>query len=373
MNIPFRSKETSWLSFNARVLQEAADPSVPLMERLKFLGIYSSNLDEFFRVRVATLRRLVSLGDHWESLDMPDPSETLKEVASLVAKQSKEFNTAYHQAFADLEENGIRLVNDEEVPKALHDHLREYFTSVVRPHIFPIMLKASAKLPQLRDLPMYLAVRLSKSDGRGRAAYSLIEIPSSLPRFIPLPEGDGDTRLVMYLDDIIRFGLSEIFSTLPYDVFESYAIKFTRDSELEFDDDFTESFYEKLEEGLKARDEGSPVRANFDADFPAPFLSLILKKLNLHSKETLYPGARYHNRRDLLTFPKLGRDDLTYEKSDPIVPKSLKKRLKKGYFTLIRKKDHLLHFPYHSFQHFIEFLQEASIDTRVQSIEVTQY
>ena len=257
MQKDFRSKETSWLSFNARVLQEAADPDVPLLERLKFLGIYSSNLDEFFRVRVATLKRLASLGDEWKTLDIPDPNDTLRKVTRLVKKQSEDFNKAYEEVRVGLQKNGIVLLESPEIPSEYRGFVRDYFREKVSPHIFPIILKAASKLPRLKDLPMYLAVRASKSDGAGRPMHALIEIPGNLPRFIPLPKS-GDEQLVMYLDDIIRFGLPEVFATFPYDTYESYAIKFTRDSELEFDDDFTESFYEQMEDSLKAREDGFP-------------------------------------------------------------------------------------------------------------------
>ena len=371
MDDSFRSKETSWLSFNARVLQEAADPEVPLFERLKFLGIYSSNLDEFFRVRVATLKRLASLGEHWKQLGIPDPKITLKKVNRLVGIQAEEFNTAYAQVKADLEKNGIKLILDTQVPPSLKSFLREYYQREVSPHIFPIILKASAKLPKLKDLPMYLAVKASKSNGTGRPMHALIEIPENLPRFVPLPKS-GKTQLVMYLDDVIRFGLNEVFATFPYDKFESYAIKFTRDAELEFDDDFTESFYEKLSDSLKAREEGHPVRANFDENFPKQFLNLILRKLELARSDTLYPGARYHNRRDLLKFPTFGKSGLSNEKCDPLPVKSLKRK-KAGYFATLRKKDALLHIPYQRFGHLISLLQEASVDPLVRTISLTQY
>ena len=371
MSSDFRSKETSWLSFNARVLQEAADPTVPLFERIKFLGIYSSNLDEFFRVRVATLKRLASLGDQWKRLGIPDPKITLKKVTRLVSAQGETFDAAYGQVKAGLAENGIRLIDETQVPANLRVFLRDYFRREVRPHIFPIILKAASKLPKLRDLPMYLAVRATKSDGTGRPMHALIEIPDKLPRFILLPKS-GDAQLVMYLDDIIRFGLDEIFSTFPYDHFESYAIKFTRDSELELDDDFTESFYEKLEDSLKAREEGLPVRANFDQDFPKPFLNLVLRKLNLARSDSLYPGARYHNRRDLLGFPEFEIDGLSNVPSEPVAVKSLKKK-RSGMFAAIRKRDIMLHVPYQPFRHLITLLQEASIDPLVQRISVTQY
>lgn len=371
MNEDFRSKETSWLSFNARVLQEAGDPEVPLFERIKFLGIYSSNLDEFFRVRVATLKRLASLGDEWKKLDIPNPNETLRKVTRLVGKQAEDFNAAYSQVKEDLNANGIRLIDETEVPSSLKSWLLDYFRREVSPHVFPIILKASAKLPKLKDLPMYLAVKASKADGTGRPMHALIEIPGNLPRFIPLPK-TGEVQLVMYLDDIIRFGLDEVFATFPYDQFDSYAIKFTRDSELEFDDDFTESFYEKLEDSLKAREEGLPVRANFDENFPKPFLNLVLRKLNLARSDSLYPGARYHNRRDLLGFPQFGKEGLSYEKSKPVPLKGIGKK-KVGLLASIRKRDLLIHVPYHPFRHLITMLQEASIDPLVQKISMTQY
>lgn len=367
----FRSKETSWLSFNARVLQEAADSRVPLFERIKFLGIYSSNLDEFFRVRVATLKRLASLGDEWKKLEIPDPNVTLKKVRALVSQQAEDFNTAYGSVFADLEKNGIRLIRETEVPAKLRDYLRDYFRREVSPHVFPILLKATAKLPKLKDLPMYLAVRATKASGAGRPMHALIEIPQNLPRFIPLPK-TGETQLVMYLDDIIRFGLEEVFWTMPYDHFESFAIKFTRDSELELDDDFTESFYEKMEDSLKAREEGLPVRANFDENFPKHFLNLILRKLDLARSDSLYPGARYHNRRDLLTFPDFGRADLKYAKSEPVPVPAFQRKMA-GMFAAIRKRDVLVHVPYQPFRHLITLLQEASVDPLVQSISMTQY
>lgn len=250
--------------------------------------------------------------------------------------------------------------------------MRDYFRSKVSPHIMPIMLKAAEDLPKLKDHPMYLAVRLTKSASGGRPAHALIEIPGDLSRFVVLPKS-GKSHLVMYLDDIIRFGLRDIFGHLPYDTYESYAIKFTRDSEIEFDDDFTESYYDRLAEGLRAREEGFPIRANYDAAFPKAFLNLVLRKLNLARSDTLYPGARYHNRKDLLSFPRLGSDELRYPRPVPAVNRTLRKREEKGFFTILRKRDVLLHFPYHPFRHFIELLREASIDPLVQEISMTQY
>ncbi|MEM7603292.1 MAG: polyphosphate kinase 1, partial [Verrucomicrobiota bacterium] len=187
MEKEFRSKETSWLSFNARVLQEAADPDVPLYERIKFLGIYSSNLDEFFRVRVATLKRLASLGDQWKQLSIPNPNETLRKIKRLVTTQAGQFNDAYDQVKTDLVSNHVKLIDETQVPANLKSYLLRYFREEVSPHIFPLILKSASKLPQLKDLPMYLAVRASKADGSGRPMHALIEIPGNLPRFTLLP------------------------------------------------------------------------------------------------------------------------------------------------------------------------------------------
>lgn len=368
----FRSKEISWLSFNERVLQEAANPEVPLLERVKFLGIYSSNLDEFFRVRVATLKRLATLGDRYKELNIPNPVESLKQIDVIVARENQSFNKAYTQVIKDLAEEQIQVIDNRTVPEKHQSWLREYFQDNVAPRLMPIMLKTSAKLPQLKDNPMYLAVRLTKKNDSGRPSHAIIEIPGDLPRFAVLPKS-GKTTLIMYLDDIIRYGLSEIFLHLPYDHFESYAIKFTRDSELEFDDDFTDSVYDKVAEGLLARQGGFPVRANYDATIPPQFFRLLTKKLNLTGSDNLYPGARYHNRKDLIDFPQLGRNDLLYTPPEKSAPKRLHRAIKDGFFSALKKKDLLLHIPYHSFLIFIDFLREASMDPLVQSIQVTQY
>jgi polyphosphate kinase len=370
----FRSKEVSWLAFNNRVLQEAQDPSTPLMERMKFLGIYSNNLDEFFSVRVATLKRLIQLVKYYyKKLDIPDPKKTLKEINDILAGETARYNKAYDSIVEGLAENGIRIVDEDQVPKELRDFVLDYFESHVRPHLMPIMMKAQFRLTRLRDDPMYLAVRLSKKSSKGRPAHALIEIPTpTLPRFMVLPTL-GNDHLVMYLDDIIRFGLPGLFATLPYDTFESYAVKFTRDAEMILDDDFNESFLDKLSEAIQAREEGDPVRLNFDENIPKHFLRLLLKKLNFTDVDTLFPGAHYHNRKDLLNFPDLGGPKLRQKRSAPVPHPRLAPKRKTSLFQLIRKKDILLHFPYHSFNPFLDLLREAIMDPLVQSIQITHY
>ena len=379
---PSWAKEISWLSFNSRVLEEAEDPTVPLMERMRFLGIYSSNLDEFFRVRVATLRRLARLGGEFVNLNIPDPAETLFEVHEILVKEAARFNKVYEAVLEKLEDKGIVVVDELSVPMAQRPHLMDYFLSEVRPHLMPILLKGTSDLSNLRDHPMYLAIEMKKKSGAGRPGYALIEIPTDiLPRFYVLPEIKGakgkegvKKRQVIYLDDIIRFGLATVFETLPYDSFDAYAIKFTRDSELEFDDDFTESIMERMSEGLRARLMGNPVRMNYDAKMPEAFLKLLRKKLNFSQLDSLYPGARYHNRKFLMGFPTLGRKHLCWPEEKVVAHPQLDTGGGKiGIFKCLQKQDVLLHLPYHSFYHFLDFLRESVMDPLVKAISLTQY
>ena len=368
--VPFRSKEVSWLAFNARVLQEAGNAEVPLLERLKFLGIYSSNLDEFFRVRIATLRRLVELGKDYRKLGLPDPKATLRETMSVIKRDAAIFDRIYDEIFESLAKQGIHLIDDKEVPKALKPWLSEYFLAKVRPRIMPVVIRSYSQLGGLSDQPMYLAVEMGRTSRKTRMAHALIEIPTpELPRFVTLPEHKGK-KLVMYLDDIIRFGLPSIFTGLPYDKFEAYAIKFTRDAEMGFEDDVTESLYDKIAEGLRSRQSGQAVRMNYDARIPLSFLKLLTDKLKLDTEDTLMPGFRYHNRRDLVKFP--APDHLGFARETPLPHPRLSGK-RQSIFRVLQDHDLLLNLPYHSFTHFLDFLREASLDPLVQSIYLTQY
>ncbi len=363
--IPFRSKEVSWLAFNSRVLQEAADSSLPVAERLKFLGIYSNNLDEFFRVRIATLRRLIELGRDYRKLRLPDPKQTLKDAMQIIKYDAAVFDAIYHDIFRALKKQQVELINETSVPRPLWEWLLNYFFEKVRPHIMPVMLRSYTRLDHLPDGPMYLAVEMRKF---GRKAHALLEIPTNvLPRFVTLPQHKGRT-LVIYLDDIIRFGLPSLFAALPYDEFKAYAIKFTRDAEIEFDDDFTESLYDKIAEGLRARQTGRPVRMNYDATIPKASLKLLVDKLDLAEGGTVIPGMRYHNRRDLMKFPAPG--GLAPQRP---LPHDILSGARESIFRTLQDRDALLHLPWHSFSHFLDFLREASLDQWVSSIQITQY
>ncbi len=367
--VPFRSKEVSWLAFNSRVLQEAGDVRLPLVERLKFLGIYSSNLDEFFRVRIATLVRLIELGRDYKKLRLPDPKQTLKESMRTIKNEAKLFDECYGNIFAALAKRGVELVNETTVPRPLWEWLLDYFFTKVRPHIMPVMIRSYTRFSRLPDSPMYLAVEMTKNGSRGRAVHALIEIPTSaLPRFVTLPPYKGRT-LVMYLDDIIRFGLPSLFAALPYDDFRAWAIKFTRDAEMEFDDDVTQSLFDKISEGLRARQQGDPVRMNYDASIPRHFLKSLAGKLQLEG-DALLPGFRYHNRRDLMHFPAPASLSLA---PGPALPHEVLSGARESIFRTLQEQDALLHLPWHSFTHFLDFLREASLDPLVSSIQLTQY
>jgi polyphosphate kinase len=367
--VPFRSKEVSWLAFNSRVLQEAGDEQLPLNERLKFLGIYSSNLDEFFRVRIATLLRLIELGRDYRKLRLPDPRQTLKDAMRTIKHEAALFDDCYRSIFGALAKRGVDLVDEKSVPRPLWEWLLDYFFTKVRPHIMPVMIRSYTRFSRLPDSPMYLAVEMMKSSAKSRKTYALIEIPTNaLPRFVTLPPYKGRT-LVMYLDDIIRFGLPSLFSALPYDEFRAWAIKFTRDAEMEFDDDVTQSLFEKISEGLRARQLGDPVRMNYDASIPRHFLKALAHKLQLDG-DALMPGFRYHNRRDLMHFPAPVSLALPPE---PALPHETLSGARESIFRTLNERDALLHLPWHSFSHFLDFLREASLDPLVSSIQLTQY
>jgi polyphosphate kinase len=367
--VPCRSKEVSWLAFNSRVLQEAGDDRLPLSERLKFLGIYSSNLDEFFRVRIATLRRLIELGRDYKKLRLPDPKLTLREAMQVIKRETIRFDETYRNIVTGLAKRGVDLVDHTNVPRALWEWLLEFFFNKVRPHIMPVMIRSYTRFSKLPDAPMYLAVEMMKSGKKGRESHALIEIPTNdLPRFVTLPPHKGRT-LVMFLDDIIRFGLPSLFAALPFDDYRAWAIKFTRDAEMEFDDDVTESLYEKISEGIRSRQLGAPVRMNYDSSIPRRFLNLLAEKLQLEG-ETLMPGSRYHNRRDLMRFPAPSTPDFHPQ---PVLPHETLSGARESIFRTLQEGDTLLHLPWHSFSHFLDFLREASLDPLVSSIQLSQY
>ncbi len=365
------NREISWLHFNERVLQEAADLRVPLIERLRFLGIFSNNLDEFYRVRVATLKRLVNLKkENPATLDF-DPEKILEQINDIVKKHHEEFYQIYSNILKDLAKENIYIINEKQLTDDQGAYVTKYFRDHVRPNLFPIMVKNFKRLFSLKDKSIYLAVELKCKDGRLKNNYALIKVPSFvLSRFLILPK-KGDKNYIILLDDVIRYNLSYIFSIFDYDIFNAYTIKITRDAELDIDNDVSKSFMDRVAESLKQRKAAQPVRFLYDGDMPSSLLDLLTDKLKISGSENIFSGSRYHNFKDFMGFPNVGGDYLEYFEALPLPHKDLAGC--KSMLAAIRKKDIMVHYPYQSFQYIIDLLREASIDPHVRSIKMTIY
>jgi polyphosphate kinase len=370
MEYPYRNKEISWLAFNARVLQEASDRSVPLIERIRYLGIFSSNQDEFFRVRVATLHRLARLGKKGSRLLGHAPLDVIARIREIILHQQEIFQGVYRQLFNELSNEGIHLVDETRLTAEQGDFVRAYFRDKVRPMLTPLMLTEKHKFPDLEDRMIYLATRLCTSRAKDDR-FSLIEVPTDvLPRFLILPDASGE-QFVILLENVIRYNLTEIFSLFKFDRIESHIVKLTRDAELELDDDVTESYIRKVVKGLKNREEGNPVRLVYDREISERFLNKIFRGLGLSKEDSLVPGGRTHNHKDFIDFPRIGPPSLLYPKLEPApVPELSPER---SMLSALKKREVLLHFPYQSFEYVIDLLREAAIDPKVSAIKVTLY
>ncbi|MFV0593172.1 MAG: polyphosphate kinase 1 [Draconibacterium sp.] len=370
-NEKFINREISWLSFNERVLQEAEDPETPLLERIRFVGIFSNNLDEFFRVRVATVRRMVDLGEDEENLlGEMTPTDLHNKIQDIVRAQQQKVDVIMTDIIRDLEENNIFLINENQLTENQGVFVKKYFYDKVLPNLVPIMLGKN-KFPYLRDRSVYLAIKLYQKDDPQNKAYSLIRIPGrSVPRFLVLPEEEGK-QFVMMLDDIIRYCMADIFFYFDYDSYDAYTIKITRDAELDLDDDISKSFIEKMSQSLKNRKKGKPVRLIYDRKMPDDLLQFLLKKMKLAKGSDAVPGGRYHNQKDLMNFPEIGKKHHYYTNLPPSRHKDLPPFT--SVLKMLRQKDVMLHFPYQTFNHVLDFLREAAIDPQVKEIGLTIY
>lgn len=367
MEYKIRSREISWLSFNERVLQEASKKEVPLLERLKFLGIYSNNLDEFFRVRVAILRRLSMIGQ-LELAEGGNPDEILDKIEDIVIDQSKRFEEIYHQLLNELASENIFIVNEKQLSPSQGDYVTDYFKREVRPLIMPIILKKSLPMPALRDDAIYLAVDMKKNK---KSEYALIEIPTDpLSRFIIIPSEDNKTHIIL-LEDVIRYELNDIFYMFKYHKISSYIFKLTRDAELDLDDDVAESYLRLIAKSVIKRLNSKLVRFVYDKEIPESFLLFLLQKLDFNKDDVIIGGGRIHNFKDFMDFPLIGDDHLYYRNLEPLKHKYIVPG--QTILKTIAQKDILFHFPYHSFFHFIDLLREASIDPKVTEIKMTGY
>ena len=365
-------RDISWLSFNARVLQEANDQSVTLKDRIRFLGIFSNNLDEFFRVRVATLKRMVELIEKKKSLNIDiidSPQTILDEIQKVVLKQQSEFNRIWSNINRELIKRKILIINDRKLNTEQKLFVREYFDNVVRPYIIPLMIENLPDLPYLRDRSLYLAIVMRNKQDAYHEKFSLIEIPSkSIGRFIILPSSPG-TKSIILLEDIIKFNLPVIFSHFKFNQFDAHVFKITKDAEIDLDQEVGINFVEKISKGIKNRRKGKPVRFVYDKDMNAELLDFLIQKLHLTRKSSIIPGGHIHNFRHFMDFP-----DVLVEKQER--PKSFTHPAFKKFnqiSEIVLQKDVLLHFPYHSFDPVIDMLREAAMDDDVISIKITAY
>ncbi|MCB2196675.1 MAG: polyphosphate kinase 1 [Bacteroidetes bacterium] len=367
----FINREISWLSFNERVLQEAMDKSVPILQRLRFLGIFSNNQDEFFRVRVATMRRMAAIwGKEKILLGNKTPKQVLKNIQEIVVQQQKNFEEIYKELIAELESHNVYVIDDKDLTKEQQIFVRKYYEQNIRPVLVPIMLKEN-DFPELKDKPIYFAVKLSENKGIKPTRYALLDLSTDiLPRFVILPP-QGKKKFIIILDDIVRFNINDIFSIFNYDNIEAYNIKITRDAEMDLDDDISKSFMEKMSLGLEQRKKGEPVRFVYDGNMPTDLLDFFKKGMQLDDEDNIISGGKYHNFKDFIKFPRIGPKWLENNALPPLQAHYFKHH--KSVFNEIRKRDHILHFPYQSFSYFIDMLREAAIDPQVDSIKITLY
>ena len=378
------NRELSWLKFNARVLQEAADEKVPLLERLRFAGIFSNNLDEFFKVRYATVKRVAMNESSDKELGV-HAKELLEEITKEVIQLQDESLSIINTITEELEKEQIFIVNEKTLLPEHEAFVNTYFYDKVRPALFTIILNDLEKFPQLKDDVAYLAVKMTlkedeKASGvqkffsskayKEKIQYALIELPTTLNRFIELPQV-GDKHYIIMLDDVIRFCLHLIFSIFNYESLSANMIKITRDAELDIDDDLSKSFVEKISSSVEDRRKGAPVRFVYDKTIDKDTLHFLIEKMGIVNTDSVIPGGRYHNRRDYMSFPSLGHTDLTYAPIHPLPVKGLTSE--ESLLKKIAEKDYLQFTPYHTFSNIIWFLREAALDPKVKSVKITIY
>jgi len=366
----FINREISWLAFNERVLNEAGNTNVPLIERMRFLGIFSNNLDEFFRVRVATLRRAMGVSKKpIDPMDF-DPEETLQEIQEIINAQQEKFDHYFHLITEQLTKSGVSLISEKQIPKEHIPYLNDYYSEQIKPYLIPVILSHRIPFPQLNDTSIYLICELNKKGATHGSTHALIEISPKLPRFVELPT-IGNKRFVIFIDDLIRYFLRDLFGSLHFTKADAWAIKTTRDAELDIDDDLSKGLVEKMSRSVTQRKKGEYMRLNYDNSIPHHVLDLVLKRAKIKNIENISPGGRYHNKKDLMYFPSVGRPELNWPSRNSLHHPAFHSET--DLFSSIRNKDILLHFPYHSFQYTIDFLRQAAIDPDVKTIRITLY
>mgnify|MGYP003182461924 FL=1 len=364
-------RDLSWMYFNRRILQEATKENVPLLERLGFLGIYSNNLDEFFRVRMATLSRIAECEDKSLRKESEHARKLIKRINRLNAVYAKEYEEALAGVRSRLRDEHIFLLNENELDEEQQRYVRRFFRQRLSGFVSPVWITAARQLTEETDDSIYLAVKMN-TEGRKAGDYALIELPVQVSgRFVRLPDRDGN-KYLMYLDDVIRYCLPFIFGGLGYTHFEAYAFKFTKDAEMEIGNDLRTGVLQKISKGVKSRRKGDALRVIYDQDMPAALHKRVMNLLNLDKLDTVQAGGRYHNHKDLMAFPDCGRDDLKYPVWKPLVrPETNSSR--DSVLRMVQEGDRFIHVPYHSFDYYIRLLQEAAIHKEVKSIKTTLY
>lgn len=369
----YNNRDLSWLQFNSRVLQEAQDLNNPIIERVRFLGIFSKNLDEFFRVRVATIQRLSKLSEtkkikrqsgNWE------PKILLNRIQEVITKQNKEVESTYSELMSSLNEIGINLIKETELTDGQKDFIRKFYIEKISPSVFTMVLDPKRSFPELNDESIYLSIRLISETGN--PICSIIEIPTELHgRFIVLPK--YGKSYIMYIDDVLRYNLRYAYFIFPTDDIEAHSFKISRDSELDIDqhDISKKTILDRVRTGLEDRLEGDPVRISFDRSMKIEDLKDLTDRIGLSGNDSFYPGGRYHNKKDLINFPNIGGAELEYPMLKPKSHPDLD--LDRSILNVIRNKDVLLFTPYHTFLYIIRFLREVAMDPQVKRIHITLY
>ncbi|EOD9422064.1 polyphosphate kinase 1 [Vibrio campbellii] len=363
-------KELSWLSFNERVLQEAADKTVPLIERIRFLGIFSNNLDEFYKVRFADVKRRILISQERGGSD--NSKHLLTKMQTKALKLNEQFDELYGDLIREMARRRIFLVNENQLDDTQKRWITKYFRKEVMPHITPLLIKDDIDVLQfLKDEYAYITVDLRKDD---HSQYALLEIPTDhLPRFVMVPEQKGKRRkTIILLDNIIRYCLDELFKGFfDYDELNGYAMKMTRDAEYDLRLEIEYSLLEQMSEGVNQRLTAMPVRFVYEREMPQEMLDFLCSKLQISNYDSLIPGGRYHNFKDFIGFPNVGRE---YLENKPMPP--MKCADFEGYansFDAIKAKDILLYYPYHTFDHISELVRQASFDPKVLAIKINIY
>ena len=362
-------KELSWLSFNQRVLQEAADESNPLIERIRFLGIYSSNLDEFYKVQFANLKKYVLI-EQEQAQSTSNAKHLLRQVTQKVIQLELQFDQLYNELLLEMARNQIFLINERQLTSYQETWIKNYYKQNLRQYITPILLDSHTELIQfLKDDHAYLAVEIICKD---QISYALLELPTdNAPRFVLLPsEVSTKNKSIIFLDNILRYCLADIFKVF-FDAVElnAYSININRDAEYELNTEL-DSLLELMSQGLKQRLTAQPVRFTYQKDMPKALFELLINKLRLTEQDAM-PGGRYPNFKDLANFPDLGVKNLLNKRLPSLAYNRFKKF--RNAFATIKDRDVLLYYPYYSFGHVLEIMRQASFDPAVTHIRMNIY